>query len=124
MDAYMPCQFRLLLVALSACLAGQCISDEAIARADEPITYNKHVASILWKNCAGCHRPGEVGPFSLLSYDDAAKRAEFIQEVTSDRRMPPWKAEPDFGCRTTGRTSFVPIFGSKAMLSARRTPTA
>ncbi len=67
------------------------------ARADEPITYNKHVASILWKHCAGCHRPGEVGPFSLLNYDDAAKRSEFIREVTADRRMPPWKAAPDFG---------------------------
>ncbi len=42
------------------------------------VTYAKHIAPILLKNCAGCHRPGEVGPFSLLSYDDAAKRADFV----------------------------------------------
>ena len=60
-------------------------------------TYNKDVAPILWKNCAGCHRPGEVGPFSLLTYKDAAKRASDLAEITSERRMPPWKAEPGFG---------------------------
>jgi hypothetical protein len=38
-----------------------------------------------------------VGPFSLLSYQDAAKRAEFIRDVVKDRIMPPWKAEPDYG---------------------------
>jgi hypothetical protein len=51
----------------------------------------------LWQNCAGCHRPGEVGPFSLLDYEDAAKRADFLAQITADRRMPPWKAAPDFG---------------------------
>ena len=65
-------------------------------RGNEP-TYNKDVAPILWKNCAGCHRPGEVGPFSLLTYKDAAKRASDLAEITRERRMPPWKAEPDFG---------------------------
>ena len=60
-------------------------------------TYNKHVAPILWKNCAGCHRPGEVGPFSLLTYKDASRRATDLALITSERRMPPWKAEPGFG---------------------------
>ena len=40
------------------------------------VTYTKHIAPILWKNCAGCHRAGEVGPFPLLSYEDASKRAD------------------------------------------------
>lgn len=60
-------------------------------------TFNKDVAPLLWKNCAACHRPGEVGPFSLLGYQDAAKRAEFLAQITADRRMPPWKAEAGFG---------------------------
>ncbi|WP_435010755.1 ascorbate-dependent monooxygenase [Tundrisphaera lichenicola] len=70
--------------------------DVGVAGADAP-TFNKDVAPILWKNCAGCHRPGEVGPFSLLSFKDAAKRANFLREITETRRMPPWKAEPGFG---------------------------
>ena len=68
-----------------------------IARAADPPTFVKDVAPILWKNCASCHRPGEIGPFSLLNYEDAQKRADFLAEVTKDRRMPPWKAEPGFG---------------------------
>ena len=63
------------------------------ARSKE-ITYTKDIAPILWKNCAGCHRPGEVGPFSLLTYEDASKRADFLVEITASRRMPPWKPEP------------------------------
>jgi mono/diheme cytochrome c family protein len=61
------------------------------------VTFNKDVAPILFKNCANCHRPGEVGPFPLLSYKDVAKRADFLKDITADRRMPPWKAEPGFG---------------------------
>ncbi|MBY0586844.1 redoxin domain-containing protein [bacterium] len=61
------------------------------------ITYDRDVAPILFANCAECHRAGEVAPFELLSYDDAAKRAEFIAEMTSSQKMPPWKARPDFG---------------------------
>jgi len=57
-------------------------------------TFNKDVAPILFQNCAACHRPGEVAPFSLLTYQDAAKRAKFLKEVTQERRMPPWMPEP------------------------------
>ncbi len=72
-----------------------------MARGDEdaegPITFNKHIAPILWNNCARCHRPGDVGPFPLLSYRDAAKRADFLREVTESGQMPPWKAHPGAG---------------------------
>lgn len=60
-------------------------------------TYNKDIAPILYQNCAGCHRPGEVAPFSLLTYQDAAKRAALIAGITKARTMPPWKAEPGYG---------------------------
>lgn len=66
-------------------------------RAGSTPTFNKDVAPLLWKNCAGCHRPGEVGPFSLLTYQDASKRAGFLRDITAERRMPPWKPEPGFG---------------------------
>src|SRR5262245_27319869 len=60
-------------------------------------TFNKDIAPILYKNCAGCHRPGEVAPFSLLTYQAASKRAKLLASVTEKRYMPPWKAEPGFG---------------------------
>ena len=67
-----------------------------VAFGDE-ITFNKHIAAIVWKNCAGCHRPGEVAPFSLLSYRDVSKRAEQIQDVTARHVMPPWKPQAGHG---------------------------
>ena len=60
-------------------------------------TFNKDIAPILNQNCANCHRPGQVAPFSLLTYQDAAKRAGLIAAVTAKRYMPPWKAEPGYG---------------------------
>ena len=61
------------------------------------VTFNKHVAPILFRRCVACHRPGEIAPFSLLGYADAAKRAGLLAEVTAGRKMPPWKAEPGAG---------------------------
>ena len=60
-------------------------------------TFSRDVAPILFRQCAACHRPGGVAPFSLLSYSDAAKRAALIAKVTAGRYMPPWlPAEPRF----------------------------
>ena len=60
-------------------------------------TFNKDIAPILYQNCATCHRPGEVAPFSLLTYSDAAKKASLLAVVTEKRVMPPWKPEPGYG---------------------------
>jgi len=60
-------------------------------------TFSGEIAPILYQNCAGCHRPGQVAPFPLLTYHDAAKRANLIASVTAKRYMPPWKAEPGYG---------------------------
>ncbi|MFB2924318.1 hypothetical protein, partial [Aerosakkonema funiforme] len=51
----------------------------------------------LNKNCATCHRPGQIAPFSLLTYQDAATHAMEIAWATSSRYMPPWKAAPGYG---------------------------
>jgi len=60
-------------------------------------TFNRDVAPILYKNCTNCHRAGEVAPFALMTYDDAAKRAKQIAAITQARVMPPWKATPGYG---------------------------
>ena len=63
----------------------------------ESVTFSKDIAPILFQYCAPCHRPGEAGPFSLLSYEDARKHAEQIALVTGKRFMPPWPPEPGYG---------------------------
>ncbi len=62
-----------------------------------PVTYSAHVAPILAEKCQGCHRPGQVAPFSLLNYDHARRWSAGIAEVVADRRMPPWHADPRHG---------------------------
>jgi Tfp pilus assembly protein PilF len=59
-----------------------------------PATFNRDIAPILFRSCAMCHRPGEAGPFSLLTYADAKKHARQIADVTRSRAMPPWLPEP------------------------------
>ena len=57
-------------------------------------TFNKDVAPILFKHCASCHRPGEIGSsLSLLSYDGARASAASIKEKVKSREMPPWPAD-------------------------------
>jgi hypothetical protein len=56
-------------------------------------TFSQHVAPIVFQNCVSCHRPGEAAPFSLMTYEDARKRARQISEVTAKKFMPPWHAE-------------------------------
>jgi Copper type II ascorbate-dependent monooxygenase, C-terminal domain len=62
----------------------------------QKITFTEHIAPIIHQHCTPCHRSGEVGPFSLITYEDVAKRGKFIQKVTESRYMPPWRADHDF----------------------------
>jgi hypothetical protein len=59
-----------------------------------PVTFNEHIAPIIYRNCSSCHRPGEAAPFALLSYSDVKRKAKTIADATESRLMPPWKAEP------------------------------
>jgi peroxiredoxin len=78
---------------VEGCKIGRAVA----AKEGGEVTYTKHVARILQKNCQECHRPGQIGPFALLSYDDAKAWAETIEEVVTEGRMPPWYADPHFG---------------------------
>ncbi len=60
------------------------------------VTYAQ-AGRILQERCESCHRPGQVGPFPLRTYDDARKHAAMIGEVVDNRRMPPWHADPRHG---------------------------
>ena len=61
------------------------------------LTFNADIAPILQTRCVTCHRPGEIGPFSLVTYNDVKQRLTQIKIVTARRIMPPWKPEPGKG---------------------------
>jgi tetratricopeptide (TPR) repeat protein len=63
----------------------------------EPLTYNRDIAPLIARYCAPCHRPGESGPFPLLTYEDVRKRSAQIAAVTHRRYMPPWLPEHGYG---------------------------
>ncbi len=67
------------------------------AAAHPEVTYAKDVSRIIQQRCHECHRPGMVGPFSLLDYDDVLENVDMIKEVVTQRRMPPWHADPRHG---------------------------
>lgn len=55
-----------------------------------------NVQPIFLSKCATCHRPGEAAPFSLITYEDVAKRTNFIKRVIQTGYMPPWLADPHY----------------------------
>ncbi|HEX6895997.1 MAG TPA: hypothetical protein VF146_12040, partial [Bryobacteraceae bacterium] len=66
-------------------------SSADLTAADAP-TFDKEVAPIIYKNCATCHRPGELAPMSLLTYQDARPWAKSIRQYVATDKMPPWHA--------------------------------
>lgn len=56
------------------------------------VTFHRDIEPILQQHCQACHRPGQVAPFSLLSYSATKKWAETSLEEMQSKRMPPWKA--------------------------------
>ena len=66
---------------------------ERRAEASEPqVTYCDQVSRILQRQCVECHRPGQIGPFSLTDYDEIVGWADMVLEVIEEGRMPPWHA--------------------------------
>jgi hypothetical protein len=61
------------------------------------VTFTKDVAPILQRHCQSCHRPGEAGPFSMLTYEDVRPWTGAIKLAVQQRVMPPWFADPKFG---------------------------
>src|SRR5690349_20350422 len=79
---------RTLLVAV----VGSLFTATAASAGDAP-TFYKDVLPILQTNCQTCHRPGEVAPMSLLTYEQARPWAAAIKKATQSKAMPPWFAE-------------------------------
>jgi tetratricopeptide (TPR) repeat protein/mono/diheme cytochrome c family protein len=84
------------LIVMLAAAAWTCAAAPTPAGQGAP-TFYRNIAPIIYQNCSTCHRPGESGPFSLLTYDDVKRHASQIADVTKGRFMPPWLPEPGHG---------------------------
>ena len=73
------------------------LASAALAANTAPVTFNKGVLPILQKNCQACHRPGEIGPSSFLTYQSTRPWAKAIKQAVLTKKMPPWFADPRYG---------------------------
>src|SRR5438309_3912677 len=85
----------LVTLAVFSQLSGTTIT--ASPNATASITFTGDVARILYENCAECHRPNDIAPFSVLTYKDVRPWARSIREKVIAREMPPWYADPRYG---------------------------
>ena len=92
---WLAASFLNLLLAGMATLGG--LRAMAAEPAANPVTFNKDVLPILQKNCQTCHRPGQIAPFSLLTYQNARPMAQAMKMAVQTRKMPPWNADPKYG---------------------------
>ncbi len=67
------------------------VSTVGTVQGQQQVTFSDHIAKIIYAKCSSCHRPGQAGPFDLLTYKDVAERADTIKAVIDDGYMPPWK---------------------------------
>ena len=82
------------ILAFLICLA---VSLSAQMGSMPTVTFTKDVAPILQKHCQTCHRPGEAGPFSMLTYEDLRPFTGAMRVAVQHKIMPPWFADPEFG---------------------------
>ena len=73
------------------------VAYSAAAATDPAPTFYRDVLPILQKNCQTCHRPGEIGPMPLQTYEQARPWAKAIRQAALTKKMPPWFADPHVG---------------------------
>ncbi len=73
------------------------VGAQSNATKGDEVTFANDVAPILQASCQACHRPGGMGPMSLLTYEQVQPWAPLIKDKVEHRRMPPWYIEPGIG---------------------------
>ena len=82
---------------LTFALTGPVLAAAADAPAAGQPTYSRDVAPILAEHCASCHRPGDIAPMSLRSYEEVRPWVKSIRKAIEAGVMPPWHADPAYG---------------------------
>jgi hypothetical protein len=89
---------------VSIAAAGGAAEEQAPAPAAAEVTFSKDIAPLAFEHCVYCHRPGEVAPFSFMTYRDVRPWARSIKQKVLNREMPPWKADSHYGSFQNART--------------------
>jgi hypothetical protein len=95
---------------------------QALAQKNGGVTFYKDIQPTIFRNCTSCHRPGQSGPFPLISYNDVRKHAAMIKHVTGTGYMPPWKADTAYRHFTDERVLSAAEVAAIAEWVAKGTP--
>ena len=60
-------------------------------------TFASDVAPIFYRECVNCHRPGQIAPMSLITYQETRPWARSIRNRVETRAMPPWHVDRNIG---------------------------
>ncbi|HEY6765148.1 MAG TPA: hypothetical protein VI386_10270, partial [Candidatus Sulfotelmatobacter sp.] len=60
-------------------------------------TFYRDILPILQEYCQSCHRPGEIAPMPLETYEQAKPVARRIGAAVAMKMMPPWFADSRYG---------------------------
>jgi hypothetical protein len=67
-------------------------------------TFTKDVLPILQAKCQPCHRPGEIGPMPLITYEQTRPWGKAMVDEIKSGKMPPWFADKCCGEFSPGHT--------------------
>lgn len=59
-------------------------------------TWSNNVGEIMFNHCSRCHHEGGLGPFPIMSYQNAFDFRYEIEAAVSEGHMPPWPADPEY----------------------------
>ncbi len=94
-------KYIVLLVSLSAAATTAVSAGPPAAPLAAPLaaktTFTKNVAPIIYAHCASCHRPGNIAPMSLMTYEEARPWAKAWKDKARSKSVAPWQADPRYG---------------------------
>jgi hypothetical protein len=80
-------------------MAALALAGDAAAQSEggASVTYSREVSRIMQENCQICHQPGQIGPMSLMTYQQVRRYSRRIRDLVANREMPPYHYDTDVG---------------------------
>jgi len=90
-----------LLAVVALCGAASVASSQTPTKAatNNQVTFTKDIVPILQRSCQNCHRPNNIAPMSLMTYQETRPWARSIKAKVVRRDMPPWFIDHTVGIR-------------------------
>jgi hypothetical protein len=88
-----------IVLAIGTVVLPRSASAQTPGTGGRPVTFAKDVAPIFQEKCEVCHRPDNIGPMSLITYEEVRPWIRSIKARVASREMPPWHLDKGVGIR-------------------------